>query len=321
MTTQMPNPWLTIILPTYNGAAYVRDALDSLATQTEGGFEVVSLDEASADGTSDIITEYADQFPIQQIDGAKLNGWVAKTNRGFEVVRTPYATMLHQDDLWWPDRMRRLRTVLQQFSEPVFLIHAVDFIDDKNNKIGRWSPPKALGKGVIDSGAMLSRLCVQNFIAVPGSVFPSETARNVGGIDPALNYTGDWDFYLKIAAAVPSVALQDSLAGYRLHSDALTLTVARDPELFSAQLSGPLEKYLPQVPEEIRGQVRIQAEFSKLVNVSLANRLHRRSIDWNMLVKLAWGLGLRGIWSYGHNSRIIQRVASRLRARKLRRDS
>ena len=198
----MTDPWLTVVMPTYNGAEFIRATLDSLAAQTEGGFEVVALDEASTDGTPEIIAEYANRFPIRQIDGAGLNGWIAKTNRGFELARTPYATMLHQDDFWRPGRMAALRRALDEAAEaPVFVVHPVDFVDGAGRVIGKWSPPPSLGRGLVSPGDMLTRLCIQNFIAIPGSIFSSEAARSVGGVEADMRYTGDWDFYLKLARA------------------------------------------------------------------------------------------------------------------------
>ena len=313
----MTDPWLTVVMPTYNGAEFIRATLDSLAAQTEGGFEVVALDEASTDGTPDIIAEYADRFPIRQIDGAGLNGWIAKTNRGFDLARTPYATMLHQDDFWRPGRMAALRRALDEAAEaPVFVVHPVDFVDGAGRVIGKWSPPPSLGRGLVSPGDMLTRLCIQNFIAIPGSIFSSEAARSVGGVEADMRYTGDWDFYLKLAARGPSLILRERLAAYRLHGNALTLKVAADAELFAAQLAAPVERHLPNVPAEARDWVAKRAAFSNAVNAALAGRFHGAPIPWWRLIRQGLALGPLGLPGYVRDSRIIERAEARLRMRK-----
>lgn len=313
MTKALPDIWLSVIMPTYNGADYIRSTLESLAAQTEGGFEVIAIDEASSDGTPDIIAGYSDRFPIRQIDGAAYPGWVKKTNLGFDNARTPYATMLHQDDVWHPHRMATLRAALTGVPHPVFLVHGVDYIDPRGSPLGKWTLPRCLGSGIIQPTKMLQSLCVQNFIAIPGNVFPAEVARAVGGVDGAMPYTGDWDFYLKIAREVPSLIMRDRLSGYRLHANSLTFAVAADQDRFREQLSLPVTRHLPALGEEDRPFVEAQAAFSNAVNAALAGRMHGVPVPWRQLGGLLKKAGPRGLVAFLDNSRIVQRVLARVR--------
>ena len=93
----------TVILLTYNHAKYIRQALDSILGQkTKYGFVIHVFDDASMDGTSDIVREYAQKYPDKVIafiaeknQGAQTNVWNA-----YKSVKTKYAAYLDGDDYW-----------------------------------------------------------------------------------------------------------------------------------------------------------------------------------------------------------------------------
>src|SRR5712672_1230348 len=109
----MSTPWLSVVMPTYNGGAYLAAALESIRGQQSGGeFEVIAVDDGSEDGTVAILEEYSSRLPLRIVRRARGGNWVASTNHGLSIARGEYACLLHQDDLWMDGRLQAVRAAL-----------------------------------------------------------------------------------------------------------------------------------------------------------------------------------------------------------------
>lgn len=104
----MTAPWLSVILPTYNGAAYLPTALESVVAQGDRNIEVIAVDDGSSDQTLTILDSFANRLCLNVIQ-RRIGNWVANTNLGLEHAQGEWACLLHQDDLWRPGRIRTLQ--------------------------------------------------------------------------------------------------------------------------------------------------------------------------------------------------------------------
>ena len=114
-------PTISVVMPTYNGESHLRAALDSLESQKPSGvpFEVLVSDDGSSDATLHILKEATERLPLRVIDGPRKRNWVASTNALLREARGEYVTLLHQDDIYfpersqnWPQRRRHIQTFL-----------------------------------------------------------------------------------------------------------------------------------------------------------------------------------------------------------------
>ena len=101
-------PWLSVVVPTYNGAAHLAEALESIRVQSDDGIEVIAVDDGSTDATPDILERFARSMPLRVVRSDHVGNWVAVTNRGLRMALGAYCSFLHQDDLWMPGRMDAL---------------------------------------------------------------------------------------------------------------------------------------------------------------------------------------------------------------------
>src|SRR4051812_48632691 len=92
-------PWLSVVIPTYNGERYLPATLESVKGQDLSGLELIAIDDGSSDSTVDILENYRDTLPLQIIRGARSGNWVKSTNRALSLAHGEYACFLHQDDL------------------------------------------------------------------------------------------------------------------------------------------------------------------------------------------------------------------------------
>ena len=86
----MEGPWLSVIMPTYNGDAYLESALQSLVVQTDQDFEVVVVDDGSTDTTLRIIRAYSNHLPMTLVERPHRGNWVANTNLGMSLAKGRY---------------------------------------------------------------------------------------------------------------------------------------------------------------------------------------------------------------------------------------
>jgi glycosyltransferase involved in cell wall biosynthesis len=107
-------PFLSVVMPTYNGQQFIAAALESVRDQQHReGLELVIVDDGSTDRTLDIVREFASVLPIRLITPGRLGNWVAASNIGLREAGGEWACFLHQDDLWLPGRLARLRREME----------------------------------------------------------------------------------------------------------------------------------------------------------------------------------------------------------------
>jgi GT2 family glycosyltransferase len=311
----MSNPWLSVIMPLYNGAAYLAQALASIECQADGDIEVIAVDGGSSDATLAILNAYSSRLSIRTIRPGGTSSWVTKTNLGLSEARGEYASFLHHDDVWLPGRLRLLRQLLVQEPQAALLIHPSRYIDIRGRWLGVWRSP--LNAGRWESETVIEQLLVQNFIAVPAPLFAREAALRVGGLNESLWYTADWDFWLKMAALGPTVYHPKPLAAFRIHSLSQTAQGVARAEEMRRQIESVLNKHLSrwEAAHPERKEVGQAARLSMELNHALAACAYG---DRPRLLTLARGflaLGPEGWHRFFRDSRILERVAAQVRAR------
>lgn len=95
--------WLSIIMPTFNKAKYIREALDSIFMQeTNYHYKIIIADDGSVDATLDIVEQYVDKYPntISVLKSEKNQGLFKNIIRAYRLLDTKYFCVLDPDDFW-----------------------------------------------------------------------------------------------------------------------------------------------------------------------------------------------------------------------------
>ena len=100
----------TVVIPAWNAADTIAEALDSVLSQTVPPERVIVVNDGSTDGTAEIVSRIEGPLELVSQDNA---GPGAATTRGMAMVRTPYIATLDADDLWLPDKMERQLAALE----------------------------------------------------------------------------------------------------------------------------------------------------------------------------------------------------------------
>jgi len=312
-------PWLSVLIPTYNGEDYLPLALDSIAIQGDDDIECIAIDDGSTDATMSILSKYRNKLPIRIMQRERQGNWVANTNYGLSFAEGSYLCFLHQDDLWLRDRLRVMKRLILQFPNVGFFLHSTQYLDDKGNHLGYWRCPLPAYPKITTSNLMVEKLLVQNFIAIPAPIIKRSLAQQVGGLDKDYWYTADWDFWLKIAGCSDVIYDPRPLSGFRIHSSSQTILRSSQAKDFREQLEQVAKKHFTLWGAAATGQrkekVHKVMDFSVEVNIALASTVHGQNSNLIRLFVAFLLLGPAGWHRYLQDSRIGERISSRLKAR------
>jgi Glycosyl transferase family 2 len=317
----MAEIWLSVVMPTYNGVTYLPYALASLRAQTGdlAGMEVLAVDDGSTDGTTELLQEAAHDLPIRVVSRPHTGNWVANANLGIALARGEYVGILHQDDIWMPNRLETLSRVVRAFPDAPLIVHPSWYIDAAGRKVGLLRCPlgRAQGRGAtrITPEVMLGSLLVQNSVAMPGHLMQRAAAMTDGGLDESLWYSADWDLWLRLSALGDSVFTPEPLTACRLHSESQTMSRGD----LGPQLHAVLDRHLPvwssyPVSRTALGAAVIRAaRLSADVNDHLACGSGGSPRAAALVVRFL-ALGPRGWWTLFRYSCLAARVSARITA-------
>lgn len=301
-------PWLSVLLPTRDGARFLREALESVCAQQQDGLEVIAVDDGSTDATPALLAEYAERLPLR-VERAPVHGsWPASVNFALGQARGEISTILHQDDLWEPGRSLVVRKLFDGAPGAALALHPSHYIDDRSRRLGAWTCPLPEARAPLPFDFVRQRLVVQNFVAVPGASFRTSAALACGGLAPSLWYTADWDLWLRLARG-GTVHTRERLASFRLHTG--SQTIQRSGEGLRAQLERVLDREVAEGP--LPARVERAARFSIEVNLALASSLHGDRRGLRALLPRLFQLGPAAAALYLRDSRIHERLSARAR--------
>jgi glycosyltransferase involved in cell wall biosynthesis len=212
-------PKVSVIIPVYNQAAFVRQAIDSALFQTLSPFEVIVIDDGSTDETPVVLRAYDDDPRITMIRQSN-QGVAAARNAGAARARGDYLAFLDADDIWLPEK---LKLQLERFSgdRGLGLVHVgVAEIDGTGNLL-RERCDGLEGKVALDL-MLFERSVILG--GGSGAMIPQRVFLELNGFDSRLSTSADWDLYYRIAASyrvgfVPAILLQYRIHGANMHGN------------------------------------------------------------------------------------------------------
>ena len=122
---------VSIVMPTYNGQKYIREALNSITEQTYKEFELIIVDDCSTDGTPKIVQEYAAKDSRIKVIRNESNQKLPKSlNIGFTKCIGDYFTWTSDDNLYHMDALKRMVEYLENDKNTNFVYACEEFIDE-----------------------------------------------------------------------------------------------------------------------------------------------------------------------------------------------
>ena len=135
MDKQQETPRVTVIMPAYNAAPFIDEAISSVIAQTVTDWELIVIDDCSADQTREIVTKISQQDPRVRMVVNDANMGVAKTrNRGLDMCRSPYVALLDSDDYWMPQLLEKLIARAEETKADIVYC-SYELVDEQGKKV------------------------------------------------------------------------------------------------------------------------------------------------------------------------------------------
>jgi glycosyltransferase involved in cell wall biosynthesis len=201
-------PLVSVVVPTHNRARLLKRTLRSILDQRVSDLEVIVVDDGSADETASLAA--GADTRVRVLRNAVPSGVSAARNRGIAAARGGWVAFCDDDDLWSPDKLARQLLAAEHYRTNWAYAGDVN-VDDGLHVLSGGPPP--------DAEAVLALLPRWNPLSSGGSnvIVRTETLTAVGGFDPGLRRTEDWDLWIRLARTGPPACACEPLVAYRFH--------------------------------------------------------------------------------------------------------
>ncbi|TGN03749.1 glycosyltransferase family 2 protein [Leptospira bandrabouensis] len=210
-----PTPLVSILMNCYNGAEFLREAIDSVIAQTYQNWELVFWDNQSTDKSAEIVRSYNDSR-IKYYYAPEHTKLYKGRNLAIEKVTGNYIAFLDTDDVW---KINKLELQMSAFANSDYdlVCSNYDLIDPKSRFIkraNRFNKP---------SGFITKYLIDEYYIGILTVVFNAKLLKeNNLNFNQSYNHIGDFELFLKLSENHKILYMSNSLACYRIHDNNLS---------------------------------------------------------------------------------------------------
>ena len=241
----MCEPLVSVVIPVYNGADYLREAIDSVLNQTYSNIEIIVVNDGSIDHgqTEAIARSYGNRIHYIY----KENGGVATAlNAGIKEMNGDYFSWLSHDDIFYPDKVQKQMQLLKETNKRIAACAYHIFFDS-----GRKVPVPFIrfyGNETIQSSVFS---VLHALVQFGGVLFKKELFDEYGDFQEDLKTTQDYEFLFRILRKEKCVFSDELLYGIRYHSNQGSNTIdcvntERDEmyQMFMQSLSRAEKEYI-----------------------------------------------------------------------------
>jgi glycosyltransferase involved in cell wall biosynthesis len=211
---------ISVVIPLYNGEAFLRPCLESVLRQDHGGpLEILVGDDGSRDGGAAVAGSFGAPVRVLRHPGAVNRGVSATRNLCIRAARQPLIALLDADDLWWPGHLAALTAALARDPGAGLAYDNGSYLtaDGRPTGEGFTYPPPT------DAETLLANCCV-----FPSGVLVRRAAFDrVGLFDETLRYCEDYDMLLRIFEVFRVIHVPVDGYLYRRHGEQASQSVDR----------------------------------------------------------------------------------------------
>lgn len=282
-------PLISVIVPCHNYGRFVPVCLESVLRQRLAGaaIELIVIDDASTDDSWGVLQQYRDVPRIRLFREERNQGYVRVYRRGMEAATGHYVLPLDADDFVVNERAFELQLALMDRSESVGFVHSdTRVVDDAGRTLrdGRaWSRT-----GIVPSAEAFRRLLLRNSVQHSGTLIRRDAYNAVGGYDPSLVNSIDWDLWLKLSRRYDVGYIAQPLYAYRLHDRNMHQRVTISPKnraVVLAEVFMVLDRASAGAPKALRRRALAEAH---LLTAAAHFYGFRQGPGWRSLATAAW---------------------------------
>ena len=212
MEEKLPAPLVSVVIPCYNQAHFLPEAIESVLGQSYSRVEVVIVDDGSPDHARDVTSRY----PVVRYVRQNNEGLASARNTGFHHSQGEYVLFLDADDRLTPNAIESHLACFSERPESGFVVGDIDHMALNGSYAGapRWP--------LLESDQYQELLRVRHVANTIAVMFRREVLERLGGFNPACSPAEDYELLLRAARLFPSRHHRNVVARYRRHPDTLS---------------------------------------------------------------------------------------------------
>lgn len=255
---------LSVIIPTYNRAAFVRESIQKLHHSGVVNVESIVADDGSTDNTQEVVKQIAPDAKYLWQPNSGTPSTVR--NAGFAISTGRYVAFLDCDDAWLPEVPRKAVELLEKHPEVDVLFADAQMGNPEQGYVS-WIaeagqqpffdlPHRELEPNfrLLEPRPFFRRMAVRNPVFIGAVIMRREVFANSGGFNPKLRGAADWDLWLRLATKHRFAFLHEPLAIYSRHLDNMSSNMDHMSQEFCQALANTLE--LEALDQEDREHIR-----------------------------------------------------------------
>ena len=228
------SPTVSVIIPNYNHAPYLKERIDSVLNQTYQDFEVIILDDCSPDNSVEVIEQYRSNPHVSHIliNEQNTRNTFIQWERGISMAKGRYIWIAESDDVAEPQLLETLIGQLEQHPDASVAFCHSRLIDADGALLSEQNTKNPAQPGQItidDSSTFLRHLLIFNYIYNASmAVFRRDVYDRANPDYKQFRYCGDWHFWASVCAAGRVIEVYDMLSRFRQHQRKVTEDSKKD---------------------------------------------------------------------------------------------
>lgn len=217
---------VSVIIPNYNHAPYLKERIESVLNQTYQDFEIIILDDCSTDTSRDVIIQYRSHPKVSHIvfnehnSGSTFIQW----QKGFDIAKGEYIWIAESDDVAHPDFLKKLMEAIGDDKKVTLAASGIILIDEHGKPFGEESISKSKHKRKYTSGQFIRQnmLLGNHLLNASSAIFRKDVLDKIPKDYTKLKASGDYLFWIELANCGKVVEIPDKLDFFRRSTTAVT---------------------------------------------------------------------------------------------------
>lgn len=202
---------VSIIMPSYNTANYIAESIDSVLNQTYSDWELIIVDDCSADHTDEVVKPYLTDSRIRFLKNKQNSGAAVSRNRALREAKGRWIAFLDSDDLWMPEKLEKQIRFMEE-NGYAFSYTNYQEIDEQSNATGTFvTGPRKINKAGMYAYCWPGCLTVMYDSLAIGLLQITDIKKN-----------NDYAMWLKVIAKADCYLLDETLAMYRRRTGSIS---------------------------------------------------------------------------------------------------
>ena len=228
------SPIVSVIIPNYNHAPYLKERIDSVLNQTYQDFEVIILDDCSPDNSVEVIEQYRSNPHVAHIliNEQNTRNTFIQWERGISLAKGKYIWIAESDDVAEPQLLEALVGQLELHPDASVAFCHSRLIDGEGRLLSEQNAKNPAQPGQVtidDSKTFLRHLLIFNYIYNASMVVFRRDVYDKANPDyKQFRYCGDWHFWGSVCAAGRVIEVHDMLSRFRQHQRKVTEHAKKD---------------------------------------------------------------------------------------------